>query len=99
MFILPLHNQRLLGADQVACDAIRQEIAVSKQLSGHPHIVEFIAAAAISKAQSKENRNEFLLLSELCTGGWVSATRRQVSIKSRFVIRKDISPDHNKPDL
>ncbi|XP_045108422.1 cyclin-G-associated kinase-like isoform X2 [Portunus trituberculatus] len=61
--------KRLLGADAVACDAIKQEIAVSKQLSGHPHIVEFIAAAAISKAQSKENRNEFLLLSELCTGG------------------------------
>ncbi|XP_070000892.1 cyclin-G-associated kinase isoform X1 [Penaeus vannamei] len=61
--------KRLLGADQVACDAIRQEITISKQLSGHPHIVDFIAAAAIDKTQSKENRNEFLLLSELCTGG------------------------------
>ncbi|KAK4294346.1 hypothetical protein Pmani_033019 [Petrolisthes manimaculis] len=61
--------KRLLGADQAACDSIRQEIAISKQLSGHPNIVEFIAAAAIDKTQSKENRNEFLLLSELCTGG------------------------------
>lgn len=64
-------SQRLLGADQVACDAIRQEITISKQLSGHPHIVDFIAAAAIDKTQSKENRNEFLLLSELCTGKFV----------------------------
>ena len=52
----------------MACDSIKQEIAISKLLSGHPYIVDFIAAAAISKAQSKENRNEFLLLSELCTG-------------------------------
>ncbi|XP_045604252.1 cyclin-G-associated kinase isoform X1 [Procambarus clarkii] len=61
--------KRLLGADQVACDSIRQEISISKQLSGHPYIVEFLAAAAIDKTQSKECRNEFLLLNELCTGG------------------------------
>lgn len=52
----------------MASDAIRQEISISKQLSGHPYIVEFIAAAAIDKTQSKEDRNEFLLLNELCTG-------------------------------
>ncbi|XP_068220861.1 cyclin-G-associated kinase isoform X2 [Palaemon carinicauda] len=61
--------KRLLGTDQAACDAIRQEITISKQLSGHPYIVDFIAASVIDKTKSQENRHEFLLLSELCTGG------------------------------
>lgn len=77
--------KRLLGADQVACDSIRQEISVSKQLSGHPYIVEFIAAAAIDKTQSKENRNEFLLLSELCTGGSLVDALRILEGKSLSV--------------
>ena len=63
-----LFFQRLLGTDQTACDAIRLEINISKQLSGHPHIVDFISAAIIDKTKSQENRHEFLLLSELCTG-------------------------------
>lgn len=30
--------------------------------------MEFVAAAAIDRTKNKENRDEFLLLSELCTG-------------------------------
>jgi len=39
-----------------------------KKLSGHPNIVQFIAAASIGKEQSDHGQAEFLILTELCTG-------------------------------
>ena len=43
-------------------------MSYQKKLSGHPNIVQFIAAASISKEESGHGQAEFLLLTELCSG-------------------------------
>ncbi|XP_013776083.1 cyclin-G-associated kinase-like [Limulus polyphemus] len=61
--------KRLLAADEEASKSILQEISVLKKLSGHSNIIKFMAAAAIDKNQSDHGKSEYLLLTELCTGG------------------------------
>ncbi|KAH7936005.1 hypothetical protein HPB52_016376 [Rhipicephalus sanguineus] len=46
-----------------------REYALKKKLSGHPNVIDFIAAAAIEKGQSGHGKSEYLLLTELCPGG------------------------------
>lgn len=43
--------KRLLGSDKTACNNIIREINLHKQLSGHPHIVRYVAASFIDRTQ------------------------------------------------
>lgn len=61
--------KRLLANDEEKSKAIMDEIKYLKKLSGHPNIVQFITAASIGKEQSDHGQAEFLLLTELCSGG------------------------------
>jgi len=75
--------KRQLAADRQAADAITQvknmvkyypripfqEIAFLQELSGHPSIVSYIAASHLGPKQTSHGRAEFLLLTELCSGG------------------------------
>ncbi|XP_076320143.1 cyclin-G-associated kinase-like isoform X1 [Tachypleus tridentatus] len=61
--------KRLLASDEEASRSILQEISVLKKLSGHSNIIQFMAAAAIDKNQSDHGKSEYLLLTELYTGG------------------------------
>ncbi|CAG5134697.1 unnamed protein product, partial [Candidula unifasciata] len=60
---------RLLANDDEKNKAVIEEIKYLKKLSGHPNIIQFITAAAIGKAQSDHGQSEYLLLTELCSGG------------------------------
>ncbi|KAK3091567.1 hypothetical protein FSP39_020845 [Pinctada imbricata] len=61
--------KRLLANDEEKNTAVMDEIRFLKKLSGHPNIVQFIAAASISKEESGHGQAEYLLLTELCSGG------------------------------
>ncbi|XP_074640546.1 cyclin-G-associated kinase-like isoform X2 [Tubulanus polymorphus] len=61
--------KRLLANDEEKNKSIIQEICTLKKLSGHPNIVTFIAAASISKEESDHGQSEYLILTELCSGG------------------------------
>ncbi|KAL1122210.1 hypothetical protein AAG570_003615 [Ranatra chinensis] len=61
--------KRLLAADEEANQRIVQEINTLKKLAGHPNIIQFIAVAFVDKNQSGHGMAEYLLLTELCSGG------------------------------
>ncbi|CAB3989806.1 cyclin-G-associated kinase-like [Paramuricea clavata] len=61
--------KRLMAADDAANKAIIQEITFMKRLRGHPNIVQFLNAASIGAEESDNGMAEFLILTELCTGG------------------------------
>ncbi|XP_013399366.1 cyclin-G-associated kinase [Lingula anatina] len=61
--------KRLLSSEEENSKAIYQEICFLKKLSGHPNILEFVSAASIGKEESDTGMSEFLILTELCTGG------------------------------
>ncbi|CAH1774732.1 unnamed protein product [Owenia fusiformis] len=61
--------KRLLASDQEKCQLVMQEITLLKKLSGHPNIIQFVSAASIGKESSDTGQAEFLILTELCTGG------------------------------
>ncbi|KAG8186867.1 hypothetical protein JTE90_024110 [Oedothorax gibbosus] len=61
--------KRLLAGDNEANKSIMHEIKYLKKLSGHPNIIQFYAAASIDKESSDQGKTEYLLLTELCTGG------------------------------
>uniref|UniRef100_A0A7E4V094 Cyclin-G-associated kinase n=1 Tax=Panagrellus redivivus TaxID=6233 RepID=A0A7E4V094_PANRE len=61
--------KRLIAADKEAADAALREVRFQKEMSGHPNIVKFVAAASRSPEQTNHGRAEFLLLTELCSGG------------------------------
>ncbi|XP_060080705.1 cyclin-G-associated kinase-like [Ylistrum balloti] len=61
--------KRLLANDEEKNKAVMQEIRFLKKLSGHPNIIQFIAAASIDKSTSGHGQAEYLLLTELCSGG------------------------------
>ncbi|ELU08049.1 hypothetical protein CAPTEDRAFT_20343 [Capitella teleta] len=63
--------KRLLASDEDTSKAVIQEIAFLKKLSGHPNVIQFVSAASISKSESDHGQAEFLILTELCTGGEV----------------------------
>uniref|UniRef100_A0A1I8FH95 Protein kinase domain-containing protein n=1 Tax=Macrostomum lignano TaxID=282301 RepID=A0A1I8FH95_9PLAT len=58
---------RLLANEKSKCKAILQEIALLKRLSGHPNIVDFVAAAT----SEKEGMTEYLVVTEFCPGDLV----------------------------
>lgn len=61
--------KRMFAGDEEASRSILQEVSVLKKLSGHPNVIDFIAAASIEKGQSGHGKSEYLLLTELCPGG------------------------------
>ncbi|XP_035224761.1 cyclin-G-associated kinase-like, partial [Stegodyphus dumicola] len=61
--------KRLLAGDNDTSKTILREIKFLKKLSGHPNIIKFYNAASIEKEHSEHGKAEYLLLTELCTGG------------------------------
>ncbi|XP_045473682.1 cyclin-G-associated kinase [Harmonia axyridis] len=61
--------KRLLAADEESKKNIIQEINVLKKLAGHPHIIQYLTASLIDKSQTQHGQTEFLVVTELCTGG------------------------------
>nr|CAB3248083.1 cyclin-G-associated kinase [Phallusia mammillata] len=61
--------KRLLSHEESKSKEIIREIQFLKRLSGHPNIVRFVSAASISKEESGQNQDEYLLCTELCAGG------------------------------
>ncbi|KAF6038325.1 GAK [Bugula neritina] len=63
--------KRLLASDEEKDKAIVLEIRFLKRLSGHPNILEFVAAASIGRNESGHGQTEYLLLTELCPSSLV----------------------------
>ncbi|XP_068630844.1 cyclin-G-associated kinase isoform X2 [Battus philenor] len=61
--------KRLMAADDQANKNIIQEISILKKLSGHPNIIKYIAASFIDKTKTTHGMGEYLLLTDLCSGG------------------------------
>lgn len=61
--------KRLLAADEESKRNITQEINILRKLSGHPNIIQYLTATCIDKSQTQHGQTEFLLITELCTGG------------------------------
>ncbi|XP_045493731.1 cyclin-G-associated kinase [Colias croceus] len=61
--------KRLMAADEQANKNIIQEISLLKKLSGHPNIIKYIAASFIDKTKTTHGMSEYLLLTDLCSGG------------------------------
>ncbi|XP_066260785.1 cyclin-G-associated kinase [Euwallacea similis] len=61
--------KRLLAADEEAKRNIMQEINILKKVSGHPNIIQFLSVSCIDKSQTQHGQSEYLLITELCTGG------------------------------
>ncbi|KFD71997.1 hypothetical protein M514_00408 [Trichuris suis] len=62
--------KRLIAGDKDSADAIRREIFILKEASGHPNVLQFCQAAC---EQQPNGRTEFLILTELCSGMQQSA--------------------------
>ncbi|VVC92334.1 unnamed protein product, partial [Leptidea sinapis] len=61
--------KRLMAADEQANKNIIQEISILKKLSGHPNVIKYIAASFIDKTKTSHGMSEYLLLTDLCSGG------------------------------
>ncbi|KAF5290014.1 hypothetical protein FQR65_LT11680 [Abscondita terminalis] len=61
--------KRLLAADDERKKCVIQEINVLKKLTGHPNIIQYLSASVIEKNQTSHGQTEYLLVTELCTGG------------------------------
>ena len=61
--------KRLLAADREAADGILKEIRFLRMLTGHPNIIRYVQACSLSPQESGHGRAEYLVLTELCTGG------------------------------
>ncbi|XP_050429308.1 cyclin-G-associated kinase isoform X2 [Adelges cooleyi] len=77
--------KRLIAGDDVADKAILNEIDVLKKLTGHPNVIHFMSAAFTSKIDSVKGSNEYLILTEFCSGGNIAEL-----LSSR---RKPLSPN------
>ncbi|KRT79243.1 protein kinase [Oryctes borbonicus] len=61
--------KRLLAADEDSKKNVMQEVNVLKKLAGHPNIIQYLSASYIDKSKTSHGQHEFLLITELCTGG------------------------------
>ncbi|KAK4875159.1 hypothetical protein RN001_011581 [Aquatica leii] len=61
--------KRLLAADDERKKCVIQEINVLKKLTGHPNIIQYLSTSVIEKNQTSHGQTEYLLVTELCTGG------------------------------
>ncbi|KRZ60588.1 Cyclin-G-associated kinase [Trichinella nativa] len=59
--------KRMFAGDKESYKTINREICILKSVSGHENIIQFVAAA--SENSQAARRYEFLILTELCTGG------------------------------
>ncbi|KAL1228122.1 Cyclin-G-associated kinase [Trichinella pseudospiralis] len=59
--------KRMFAGDKESYKTINREICILKSVSGHENIIQFVAAA--SENSQVTRRYEFLILTELCTGG------------------------------
>ncbi|KAJ1346686.1 hypothetical protein KIN20_001574 [Parelaphostrongylus tenuis] len=57
--------KRQLAQDEDSMEAVLREIRILKELSGHPAVLRFIAAAQMKLPSAGV---EFMLLTELCSG-------------------------------
>ncbi|PIO71177.1 kinase domain protein [Teladorsagia circumcincta] len=69
--------KRQLTKDRESVDAVLLEIRILKELTGHPAILEFIAAAQM---KIPSGGVEFLILTELCSGGSVADLMKNVRL-------------------
>lgn len=58
-----------MAADDESKQNVIQEINILKKLSGHSNIIQYLTASYIEKTQTTHGQHEFLLVTELCTGG------------------------------
>uniref|UniRef100_A0A8D8VCG1 Cyclin-G-associated kinase n=1 Tax=Cacopsylla melanoneura TaxID=428564 RepID=A0A8D8VCG1_9HEMI len=61
--------KRLMAADDDASKAIIQEVNILKKVSGHANIMEYLSAAFTDKHSTTHGMHEYLILTEICTGG------------------------------
>ncbi|KAK5644950.1 hypothetical protein RI129_006250 [Pyrocoelia pectoralis] len=61
--------KRLLAADDTRKSNILQEINILKKLTGHPNIIQYLSTSVIEKNQTTHGQIEYLLVTELCSGG------------------------------
>nr|XP_018668596.1 cyclin-G-associated kinase isoform X1 [Ciona intestinalis] len=61
--------KRLLAHEDSKKKEIIREIQFLRRLSGHPNIINYISAATISKEESGQMCDEYLLCTEFCEGG------------------------------
>uniref|UniRef100_A0AC35UC37 Protein kinase domain-containing protein n=1 Tax=Rhabditophanes sp. KR3021 TaxID=114890 RepID=A0AC35UC37_9BILA len=77
--------KRQITVTKDSCDAVLREIRYLRQLTTHKHIINYSNAA-----QSKHNNNavEFLLLTELCSGGTViDLMTKTVNLSTEQIIK------------
>uniref|UniRef100_H2ZA89 Protein kinase domain-containing protein n=1 Tax=Ciona savignyi TaxID=51511 RepID=H2ZA89_CIOSA len=70
--------KRLLSQEASKKKEIIREIQFLKRLSGHPNIIQYISAATISKEESGQAHDEFLLCTEFCEGGQLVDVMRRL---------------------
>ncbi|RCN43925.1 kinase domain protein [Ancylostoma caninum] len=76
--------KRQLTKDRESMDAVLLEIRILKELSGHPSILEFVAAAQM---KIPSGGVEFMLLTELCSGGSVADMMKTVRLKPEQAVK------------
>jgi cyclin G-associated kinase len=80
----------MFAADKTANKAILEEINFLKQLSNHPNVLKFIAAACEdgnSNINNNSPRNEYLVLTELCKGGSLIDFIRSTELNTEQVLQ------------
>ncbi|XP_065069454.1 cyclin-G-associated kinase-like [Rhopilema esculentum] len=61
--------KRLMAPDDTIKQEIMQEVSYLKKLKGHKNIIKFVAVASSGNDQMSHGMTEFLILTELCSGG------------------------------
>lgn len=70
--------KRLLATESSKSKEIIQEIKTLKKISHHPNIITFISGSFISKAESGQPYDEYLLCTEFCAGGQLTNVMRSL---------------------
>jgi cyclin G-associated kinase len=65
---------------------LKQEIAFLKQLRGHPHIIQLVGAAGSPPSHTSHGNAEFVILTELCSGGKMEDIVNSVRLSPRHVL-------------
>ncbi|TKR82881.1 hypothetical protein L596_016553 [Steinernema carpocapsae] len=78
--------KRQLAADREATEAVLKEIRILRELTGHPAILRYVQAAQ-SNSPEAHGRTEFLLLTELCSGGSVVDFMQQSTLTPEEIVK------------
>ncbi|XGW34794.1 hypothetical protein V3C99_018649, partial [Haemonchus contortus] len=76
--------KRQITKDRQSMEAVISEIRIHKELTGHPAILKFIAAAQM---KTSTGCAEFLLLTELCSGGSVADLMKNIRLIPEQVLK------------